>query len=143
MVDVGDKPVTVRTAIAEALLTTQLEVIARVRAGEVAKGNPLAVSEVAGLMGLKRTPDLLPLCHPIGVNGADVKVSVVSDTSIRVVVSARTSDRTGVEMEVLTGASLAALCVYDMLKMYDPAIVIGPIRLLEKTGGKSGDWRAP
>jgi cyclic pyranopterin phosphate synthase len=77
------------------------------------------------------------------VNGADVKVSVVSDTSIRVVVSARTSDRTGVEMEVLTGASLAALCVYDMLKMYDPAIVIGPIRLLEKTGGKSGDWRAP
>ena len=143
MVDVGDKPVTVRTAVAEARLTTRVDVIDRIRAGEVAKGNPLQVSEVAGLMGIKRTADLLPLCHPIGVNGAEVKVTVESDTSLRVIVSARTHDRTGVEMEVLTGASVAALCLYDMLKMYDPAIVIGSLRLLEKTGGKSGDWRAP
>ena len=143
MVDVGDKPITVRTAVAEAVVTTQPDVIARIRAGKVAKGNPLAVSEVAGLMGIKRTPDLLPLCHPLAISGAEVRVSVVSDISLRVVVSARTSDRTGVEMEVLTGASISALCLYDMLKMYDPAIVIGPIRLLKKTGGKSGDWKAP
>lgn len=143
MVDVGDKPVTVRTATAEAILTTRADVIDRIRAGGVAKGDPLRVSEVAGLMGMKRTPDLLPLCHPIGLNGAEVRSEVASDTTLRVLVSARTSDRTGVEMEVLTGASIAALCLYDMLKMYDPAMVIGPVRLLEKTGGKSGDWKAP
>jgi cyclic pyranopterin phosphate synthase len=143
MIDVGDKPVTVRTAVAEALLTTRPDVIELVRGGLVEKGNPLRVAEVAGLMGLKRTPELLPLCHPIATSGAEVRASIASETTLHVLVTARTHDRTGVEMEVLTGASVAALCLYDMLKMYDPAMVIGPVRLLEKTGGKHGDWRAP
>ena len=143
MIDVGAKPETDRSATAEAIVTTLAEVIARVRAGTVEKGDVLRVSEVAGLQGMKRTADLLPLCHPISINGAEVIASVASDTTIRIVVTARTHDRTGVEMEALVAASTAALCVHDMLKHYDPAIVIGPIRLLEKTGGKSGRWVAP
>ncbi len=143
MIDVGDKAETVRTAVAEAIVSTRADVIERVRTGTVQKGDPLRVAEVAGLMGVKRTAELLPLCHPIGLNGADLVVAIRDDTSLRVEVSARTYARTGVEMEVLTAASIAALTLYDMLKMYDPAIVIGPVRLLEKTGGKSGNWHAP
>jgi cyclic pyranopterin phosphate synthase len=142
MIDVGAKAPTDRTATAEAILTTRADVIALVRAGPLRKGDPLRVSEVAGIQGVKKTADLLPLCHPIGVNGVEVVSAIASDTTIRVTVTARTHDRTGVEMEALVGASTAALCVYDMLKHYDPAIVIGPIRLLEKTGGKSGRWVA-
>ncbi len=143
MIDVGEKSPTDRVARAEALVTTRADVIARVRDGALEKGDVLRVSEVAGLQGMKRTAELLPLCHPIGINGAELRVSVASDTTLRVEATARTHDRTGVEMEALTAVSVAALCVYDMLKRYDPAIVIGPIRLLEKSGGKSGTWVPP
>ena len=141
MIDVGAKAPTDRTATAEARLTTRPDVIDRVRAGGVEKGDPLRISEVAGIQGMKKTADLLPLCHPIGINGAEVHAEIESDRTLRVVATARTHDRTGVEMEALTGVSIAALCLYDMLKRYDPAIVVGPIRLLEKTGGKSGVWQ--
>jgi cyclic pyranopterin monophosphate synthase len=141
MVDVGGKAPTVRTATAEAWLTALPEVVERVRSGGVAKGDVLRVSEVAGLFAAKRTPALLPMCHPIALSGAEVRAEVVGERQLRIVATARTLDRTGVEMEVLTAASVAALTVYDMLKAYDPAMVIGPVRLLEKTGGKHGDWR--
>jgi cyclic pyranopterin phosphate synthase len=143
MVDVGDKAPTIRSARAEARVQALPEVVARVREGRVAKGDPLRVAEVAGLFALKRTSDLLPMCHPIGLNGAEVRAEIAAADALLVTVTARTFDRTGVEMEVLTAASVAALTLYDMLKMYDPAMVIGPVRLLEKSGGKHGDWRAP
>ncbi len=143
IIDVADKSPTDRTARAEALLTTLPEVIDRVRAGEVSKGDVLRAAEVAGLFAMKRTADLLPMCHPLPLSGADVQAAIDGPTTLRVEASARTLDRTGVEMEVLTAASIAALTLYDMLKKYDPAIVVGPIRLLEKTGGKSGRWTPP
>src|SRR5689334_3397905 len=116
MVDVGEKAITRRTAVAEAFITMRADVVARVRAGQVAKGDPLRTCEVAGLFALKKTPDLLPMCHPIPVSGADLRAEVASDTQLRVVASASTLDRTGVEMEVLTAASIAALTLFDMLK---------------------------
>jgi len=143
MVEVGDKPVTARTAVAEAWLTTRPDVVARVKALEVEKGDALRVAEVAGLMAMKRTADLLPMCHPLPLSGAEITASVAGEDRLHVVAKARTRDRTGVEMEVLTAASVAALTLYDLLKMYDPAMVIGPVRLLEKHGGKSGHWTAP
>ena len=142
MVEVGDKPVTHRTALAEAWLTTRPDVVERVRALEVEKGDALRVAEVAGLMAMKRTADLLPMCHPLPLSGAELRAEIAGDEKLRVTARARTNDRTGVEMEVLTAASVAALTLYDLLKMYDPAIVIGPVRLLEKEGGKSGRWTA-
>lgn len=143
MIEVGDKAATTRIAVAEAWLTTREDVIAKVREGSVEKGDALRVSEVAALFALKRTPDLLPMCHPISSTGAQIRAEIASPTQLRVVASARTHDRTGIEMEVLTAASIGALTLYDMLKRYDPAMVIGPVRLLEKTGGKHGHWRAP
>lgn len=143
MIDVADRPVTRRDARASALVRTTAEVVTRVREGRVPKGDVLRTSETAGLLGLKRTPDLLPFCHPIAVRGAELSVAVASDTTLEVIAFARADDRTGVEMEVLTAVSIAALCVYDMLKAFDPAMEIGPVRLLEKHGGKSGDWMAP
>lgn len=143
MVDVGDKAVTRREARACARVQTTAEVLARVREGRVPKGDVLRTAETAGLLGLKRTPDLLPFCHPIALRGASLAVTFASDDTLEITATARADDRTGVEMEVLTAVSVAALCVYDMLKMFDPAMVIGPIRLLEKSGGKSGEWVAP
>lgn len=140
MVEVGEKAITARFAVAEAWLTLRSDVVERVRAGQVEKGDALRVAEVAGLMGLKRTADLLPMCHPIPVSGAELRAEIVDATRLRVTARARTLDRTGVEMEVLTAASVAALTLYDLLKMYDPAIEIGPVRLLEKDGGKHGHW---
>lgn len=143
MVDVGAKEPTRRTATAEAFLTTRPDVVTRVVEGGVAKGDPLRAAEIAGLFGIKRTPDLLPMCHPIPVSGAEVQVTIVGANQLRVVARATTLDRTGIEMEVLTAASIAALTLYDMLKAYDPGMRIGPVRVLEKTGGKTGDWTAP
>lgn len=143
MIEVGAKPPTDRMARAEAWLTTRADVVDRVRAGTVEKGDALRVCEVAGLMALKRTADLLPMCHPIPVSGAVVRAEVAGTAQLRVECRARTHDRTGVEMEVLTAASVAALTLYDLLKMYDPAMQIGPVRLLEKSGGKNGHWEAP
>lgn len=143
MVDVGDKEVTRREAVAEAVVTTRVDVIARVRAGAVPKGDVLRSAETAGLFALKRTPDLLPHCHPIALRGGGLVAEVVGDDRLRFVARARADDRTGVEMEVLTAATVAALTAYDMLKMFDPEMVIGPVRLLEKSGGKSGHWVRP
>jgi cyclic pyranopterin phosphate synthase len=143
IIDVADKAATDRTAQAEAMLSTTAEVVRRVIEGGVTKGDVLRTAEVAGLYAMKRTSDLLPMCHPLPLAAADVQAVVDGPTTLRVTAFARTFDRTGVEMEALTAVSVAALTLYDMLKKYDPAIVVGPIRLLEKTGGKSGRWLSP
>jgi cyclic pyranopterin monophosphate synthase len=142
MVEVGQKQVTEREATAECLLTTTPEACARLIAG-TRKGNPIEAARVAGLMGVKRTPDLLPFCHPIAVTGAEVVVEPdESAGTIRVRVTVRVKDRTGAEMEALTAAAVAALSLYDTTKEFDRAARIDGLRLLAKSGGKSGDYRA-
>jgi cyclic pyranopterin phosphate synthase len=143
MVDVGGKPATLRQARAEARLSLGEAAWLALRENRAAKGDVLAVARVAGIQAAKRTGELIPLCHPLGLDA--VAVDFTLDDAARVLgihASARCTGRTGVEMEALTAASVAALTVYDMLKAVEKGIVIGPIRLLEKTGGASGDWRA-
>ena len=142
IVEVGEKEVTERQATAECVLTTTPEACARLIAG-TRKGNPIEAARVAGLMGVKRTPDLLPFCHPIAITGAEVVVEPDASTGrIRVETTVRASDRTGVEMEALTGAAVAALSLYDTTKEFDRAARIDGLRLVAKSGGKSGDYRA-
>ncbi len=140
MVDVAGKDVTVRSATASGRVSVSPAVVAQLRAGTVAKGDVLAVARVAGIMAAKRTPDLVPLCHPIAVHGVNVELAV-TDGSVEITATVRTADRTGVEMEALTSVAVAALAVVDMVKAVDPAAVIGEIRVEEKTGGKTGEWR--
>jgi cyclic pyranopterin monophosphate synthase len=143
MVEVGAKDVTERIAEAECVLTTTPEACARLVAG-TPKGNPIEAARVAGLLGLKRTPELLPFCHPVAVTGAEVRVEPDEETgTIRVVTQVRALDRTGVEMEALTAAAVAALSLYDTAKAFDRAARIDGLRLLSKSGGKSGDYAAP
>ncbi|HEX3907033.1 MAG TPA: cyclic pyranopterin monophosphate synthase MoaC [Mycobacteriales bacterium] len=142
MVDVSGKDVTVRTATATGRVTTSSEVVALVRSGGLPKGDALSVARIAGLMAAKRTPDLLPLCHPIALHGVTVDLDV-DDTGVAIRVTTRTADRTGVEMEALTAVAVAALTLIDMVKAVDPAASIGDIRVEEKTGGATGDWRRP
>jgi cyclic pyranopterin phosphate synthase len=142
IVEVGAKEVTDREAVAECVVTMTAEACARLVAG-TPKGNPIEAARIAGVMGVKRTPDLLPFCHPIAVTGAEVEV--VPDAAsgrIRVRSAVRARDRTGVEMEALTAAAVAALSLYDTAKAYDRAARIDGLRLLEKRGGKSGHWVA-
>jgi cyclic pyranopterin phosphate synthase len=139
MVDVGGKEVTVRTATATGRVDLSPECVALLRGEGVPKGDALAVARVAGIMGAKRTPDLVPLCHPIGLSGVTVDL-VVDDAGVAVIATARTADRTGVEMEALTAVSVACLTVVDMTKAVDPRSVISGIRVETKTGGKKGDW---
>jgi cyclic pyranopterin phosphate synthase len=142
MVEVGAKEVTEREAVAECVIEMSPEACARL-VGGTPKGNPIEAARVAGLMGLKRTPDLLPFCHPIRITGAEVAVDPdPASGRIRVEVTVRATDRTGVEMESLTGAAVAALSLYDTAKAYDRAAVVTGLRLLSKRGGKSGDYRA-
>jgi len=141
MVDVGEKAVTRRRAVAEAHVTMAATTRALLFAGELEKGDALGVARVAGIMGAKRTSDLIPLCHPIGLDSVSVEIDETPDGA-RIEVACRVEARTGVEMEALTGASVAALALYDMIKGVDRAAVIGPVRLLEKSGGRSGDWSA-
>jgi cyclic pyranopterin phosphate synthase len=142
MVEVGQKQVTDREATAECVLTTTPEACARLIAG-TRKGNPIEAARVAGLMGVKRTPDLLPFCHPIAVTGAEVVVEPdESAGTIRIQVTVRAKDRTGAEMEALTAAAVAALSLYDTTKEFDRAARIDGLRLLAKSGGKSGEYRA-
>jgi len=146
IVDVGGKGVTEREATAEAVITMTAEARAQLVAG-TPKGNPLEAARVAGVMAVKRTPDLLPFCHPIAVTGAEVTCSVdegCEGVTGRIVVRAtvRASDRTGVEMEALTAAAVGALCLYDTAKPYDRTARIDGVRLLEKKGGKSGHFTA-
>ncbi len=139
MVDVSAKDRTVREATAEAVVRCAPETIALVRERRVPKGDVLAVARVAGIAGAKRTPDIVPLCHPVALTGVDVDVEVADD-AIRIVATARAQDRTGVEMEALTAAGAASLAVYDMLKAVERGIEITSWRLLRKAGGRSGTW---
>jgi cyclic pyranopterin phosphate synthase len=116
--------------------------IAALRAGEVPKGDALAVARIAGIQGAKRTPDLVPLCHPIAVHAVTVDLEV-ADGAVLIEATVRTADRTGVEMEALTSVTVAALALIDMVKAIDPAAVISDVRVEEKTGGKTGTWRRP
>jgi cyclic pyranopterin phosphate synthase len=142
MVEVGPKEVTEREAEAECVVTTTPETCARLVAG-TPKGNPVEAARVAGLMAVKRTPDLLPFCHPVAVTGAEVVVEPDASTGrIHVRTRVRARDRTGVEMEALTAAAVAALSLYDTAKAYDRAARVDGLRLLAKSGGASGDYRA-
>lgn len=139
MVDVTEKQPTVRSATASGLVACGPAVVAALRDGSVPKGDVLAVARVAGIAAAKRTPELLPLAHVIGVHGAVVDLEV-HDEGVRVTATVRTADRTGVEMEALTAVSVAALAVVDMVKGLDKSVRIADVRLEAKTGGKSGDW---
>jgi cyclic pyranopterin phosphate synthase len=142
IVEVGEKQVTDREATAECILTTTPEACARLIEG-TRKGNPIEAARIAGLMGVKRTPELLPFCHPIAITGAEVVVEPDPGSgTIRVQVTVRARDRTGAEMEALTAAAVAALSLYDTTKEFDRAARIDGLRLLAKSGGKSGEYRA-
>ena len=142
MVDVTDKQPTVRAATARGFVRCSAEVIARLRDGTAPKGDVLAVARIAGIQAAKRTPDLLPLAHVIGVHGAVVDLNIV-DGGVEVEATVRTADRTGVEMEALTAVSVAALAIVDRVKGLDKATSIEHVRITAKTGGKSGDWVRP
>ena len=139
MVDVAAKDITDRRATARAFVRVGPEVIEMLRGSGVPKGDALAVARIAAISGTKRTPDLIPLCHPIAVHGVDVDV-VVEDEGVRLTVTVRTADRTGVEMEALTGASVGALAMIDMVKGVDRSAMIDEVVLLEKSGGRSGHY---
>ncbi|HEX3275122.1 MAG TPA: cyclic pyranopterin monophosphate synthase MoaC [Gemmatimonadales bacterium] len=141
MVDVSGKPATERTATAEGLIRMSPEAYALVAAKAVVKGDVLAVAEVAGVMAAKRTGELIPLCHPLGLDVVTVEARLVPETpGVRVTATAKVTGRTGVEMEALTAVSVACLTVYDMVKAVDREMVIEGVRLLSKTGGTRGDW---
>ena len=142
MVDVGAKEVTHRMARAESFVVMQPETLQLIIDRRVAKGDVLEVARLAGIMATKRTADLIPLCHPLGIDGVDLDLQPVDATTIRIEATVRVHGRTGVEMEALTAVSVAALTIYDMCKAVDRGITMGPIRLLEKTGGKSGHFKA-
>ncbi|TFL18204.1 cyclic pyranopterin monophosphate synthase MoaC [Jannaschia formosa] len=143
MVDVSAKDVTDRVAVAEGAVTMAPETLALVTSGTAKKGDVAGVARLAGIMAAKRTAELIPLCHPLPLS--KVSIEIEPDESLpglRLVATVGTTGRTGVEMEALTAVSLACLTVYDMLKAAQKDMVIGPVRLLAKTGGKSGDWQA-
>lgn len=142
MVDVSGKTATARSATARATVHTTAEVVGLITSGGLPKGDALATARVAGILAAKRTSDLIPLCHQIALSGVDVDFRI-TESAVELTVSARTTDRTGVEMEALTAASVAALTVYDMIKAVDPAARIDDVRLVRKEGGKSGVWTPP
>jgi cyclic pyranopterin monophosphate synthase len=140
MVDVSGKDVTIRMATASGRLRTTAEVVALLRRDDLPKGDALATARIAGIMGAKRTPDLVPLCHPIAVHGVQVDLAVVDD-GVAITATVRTADRTGVEMEALTAVAVAGLTLVDMVKAVDPAAEITDVRVESKEGGKTGPWR--
>ena len=140
MVDVSAKDVTVRTATATGKVLVSPEVVALLRDGSVPKGDALGVARIAGIQAAKRTPDLVPLCHPIAIHGVEVDL-VVDDDGVRVSATVRTADRTGVEMEALTCVAVAGLALVDMVKAVDRAATITDVRVEHKSGGRSGEWR--
>jgi cyclic pyranopterin phosphate synthase len=142
MVDVSGKDVTSRQARASGRVLLSPAAVAALRDGTVPKGDALAVARIAGIQGAKRTPDLVPLCHPIGLHAVTVEAQV-HDDGVLIVATTRTADRTGVEMEALTAVAVAALALVDMVKAIDPAAVISDIRVEEKSGGKTGSWTRP
>lgn len=144
MVDVSDKDVTERTATATASVAMQATTIALIRDGLVKKGDVLSVARLAGIMGAKRTAELIPLCHPLNVNSIKVDLTLPADrNAVDISATVRVDGKTGVEMEAMTAVSVAALTVYDMVKAVDRGVVIGDIRLRHKQGGKSGLWTSP
>jgi len=139
MVDVGDKDVTQRTAVASAKVITRPDVIDKIRQGAVAKGDVLATARIAGIMAAKRTSELIPLCHPLRIDSVKIELAL-QDAEVHITATVRATDRTGVEMEALTAASIAALTVYDMCKAVDREMTVTAVRLESKTGGKSGPF---
>ena len=143
MVDVSDKDVTSRTAVAEGFVSMKPETLALIETGTAKKGDVLATARIAGIMAAKKTHELIPLCHPLAITKATVDFETSHTPSgIRITALVRVTGQTGVEMEALTAASIAALTIYDMLKAADKGMVISNVRLLEKTGGRSGTYRA-
>jgi cyclic pyranopterin phosphate synthase len=142
MVDVGGKAESRRVAVAEGRITMSPQALAAIRDGAVPKGDVLAAARIAGIMAAKKTAELVPLCHPLALDSVTVDFAVETD-AVRVTASAALTGRTGVEMEALTAVSIALLTIYDMAKALDKGMVLSGIRLLEKRGGKSGDWKAP
>ena len=142
MVDVSAKEVSVRRAVAAGRVRTTAEVVALLREGGLPKGDALAVARLAGIMGAKRTPDLVPLCHPIALHSVTVELEL-AETTVEITATTKTADRTGVEMEALTAVSAAGLALVDMVKAVDPAASIDGVRVLRKEGGKTGDWVRP
>jgi cyclic pyranopterin phosphate synthase len=140
MVDVSAKPVTTRTAIATGRLRTSPEVVALLREEDLPKGDALAVARIAGIAGAKRTPDLIPLCHPVALHGVTLDLEIVAD-GVLITATTRTADRTGVEMEALTAVAVAGLALVDMVKALDRGAVITDIRVEAKAGGRSGSWQ--
>ncbi len=144
MVDVGGKPVSERSAVAEGAVRMSREAFNLVAAQAVDKGDVLSVAEVAGTMGAKRTGDLIPLCHPLGLDLVQVEARLEPELpGVRVTAVTKTSGRTGVEMEALTAVAVACLTVYDMVKAVDRGMIIEEVQLVSKTGGTRGDWRRP
>ncbi|MFY0542661.1 cyclic pyranopterin monophosphate synthase MoaC [Brevibacillus sp. H7] len=141
MVDVSEKEVTKREALARSQVKMKPETLSRIRAGQVDKGDVLAVAQVAGIMAAKKTWDIIPMCHPLPLTGIDIRFSYEGADTLGVEAVVKTTGKTGVEMEALTAATAAVLTVYDMCKAMDKDMVLGPTYLLRKTGGKSGDYR--
>ncbi len=142
MVDVGGKAATARKAVASGRVTMSGEALAAIREGNAPKGDVLGTARVAGIMAAKRTGELIPLCHPLGLEAVTIDFAY-EDSAIRVTATASLTGKTGVEMEAMTAASVALLTIYDMAKAIDKGMVIEGVRLIAKTGGKSGDWSAP
>lgn len=140
MVDVSDKGETSRVAIARGKIEMQPETLERIRQGQIAKGDVLAVAQVAGIMAAKQTSSLIPMCHPIGITGAELNFEMVPPSTIEIEATVKVTGKTGVEMEALTAVSVAALTIYDMCKAIDKRMMISEIRLMEKMGGKSGHF---
>jgi cyclic pyranopterin phosphate synthase len=140
MVDVSGKDVSVRTATATGRVLVSADVVALLRGSGVPKGDAIAVARIAGIQAAKRTPDLVPLCHPIAIHGVTVDLEVLDD-AVAITATVRTADRTGVEMEALTCVAVAGLAMVDMVKAVDPSATITDVRVEEKTGGKTGLWR--
>ncbi|MDZ4271745.1 MAG: cyclic pyranopterin monophosphate synthase MoaC [Erythrobacter sp.] len=141
MVDVGGKAETRRRAVASGRITMSADALTAIRAGNAPKGDVLSAARIAGIMAAKRTGDLIPLCHPLGLEAVTVDFHYETD-AIRATATAALTGRTGVEMEAMVAVSVALLTIYDMAKGVDKGMVIGAVRLIEKTGGKSGDWKA-
>lgn len=140
MVDISEKAETKRTAVAVSRVKMNPETLKRIRQGAIGKGDVLAVAQVAGIMAAKKTADVIPMCHPLPLTGVDVQFAFENDDTLLIQVTAKTTGKTGVEMEALTAASIVGLTVYDMCKAMDKGMVIGPTYLESKTGGKNGDW---
>ena len=140
MVDVGEKELTRRSASAQAVVSMQPETLSLILSGGMPKGDVFACARIAGIMAAKRTWELIPMCHPLPIEGIEMEITPISDTDVRIVSTLRCTHKTGIEMEALTAASVAALTLYDMCKAVDRGMVIRDVMLLRKSGGKSGDF---